>query len=154
MARNTTTKIELDTDYEIVTLFHNGLPIRATYFEGAYWFCVKDMGKVLGIGDTNTKLLKDFLQDKASYHFDVKDLLGRYQPFAFAREDMLYHVIACSRYAEAITLRDVALQIDRLRALRTELPDNSLTAKLLDFTSRPIEEHLGKGGQGGAEEDH
>lgn len=86
-----------------LTEVFNGHHLRVIQQNGEAWFLLNDVVRILEL--SNSRMVKDRLDDDVSSTYPIQDSLGRTQQATFVNEDGLYDVILDSRKPEARKFR-------------------------------------------------
>src|SRR5690625_3810058 len=86
-----------------LTKVFDGQQLRIIQQNNEPWFLLNDLVEILGL--SNSRMVKNRLEDDVSSTYPIQDALGRTQQATFVNEDGLYDVILDSRKSEAKRFR-------------------------------------------------
>jgi len=112
-----------------LTKVFEGQQLKIIENENGPWFLLNDLVQILGL--SNSRMVKDRLEDDVSSTYPIQDSLGRTQQATFVNEDGLYDVILDSRKPEAKRFRkwitsEVIPSIRKTGSYQNEKPKSQL----------------------------
>lgn len=123
-----------------------GNDVRTVLIDGQAWWVLNEVVEVLGL--SNSRMVKDRLNDDVSSTYPIPDKLGRVQDTTIINEDGLYDVILESRKPEARAFRkwitsDVLPQIRQTGSYNVSVPSYMIDNPV-QRAEKWIEEHKEK----------